>query len=160
MVDSARVVGMENQIGGPLARGLIGAAMAVAAAMNAGCSSLPGLSMQAKTPEQQVAARSEARAHALMKKDYRAVYDFMTPAYRQALGYEQYLAGHPARVDLKKAKVLKVTCADSTSCQVMSQWTYIANAGPKGVNVGEVTSVVPEKWIKVEGRWWYYEGKR
>lgn len=150
--------GSVARIGRSISRGIVGLAGIAVLATMAGCGTLPNLGMQAKTPEQQVAARSAARSKALMKHDYHVVYGFMTPGYRKTFGFSQYADAHTAHIDLKKVKVVKVTCADADSCKVLSQWTYVANVGPKGVNVGEVTSVIPEKWIKVDGQWWYYEG--
>lgn len=139
---------------------LLGAAIS-GLLLTAGCAELPktlsGASQQ--TPEQAVTARSEARAAAFEKKDMKAVYSFMTPAYRQRVSEERYVLTHPQRFTLYAAKVAKVTCESDSSCKVDAAWTYKTNfnmPGVRTINVGKITNVLPEHWVKIDGQWWYY----
>lgn len=139
---------------------LLGAAIS-GLLLTAGCAELPktiaGASQQ--TPEQAVTARSEARAKAYENKDMKAVYSFMTPAYRQRVSEERYALTHPQRFTLYAAKVAKVNCDSDASCKVLTAWTYKTNfnmPGVRTIDVGKITNVLPEHWVKIDGQWWYY----
>lgn len=114
-------------------------------------------STTSKTSEEAaVAARSEARMEKMIARDTKAVYGFLPPATRKSMSYKQYMNSHQLWMKVKRAKVAKVQCVSHTSCRVEMQWTFDDNPGGRGVNVGEVTAVFPERWIKVHGQWWYY----
>ncbi len=138
---------------------LLGAAIS-GLLLTSGCANLTksvsmGTQAEQQTPEQAVAARSEARADALIKGSVAQLYPFLTPAYRSGTSLTQYQMRYPQVYKLYKAKVLKVTCADADSCDVQTEWTYQLN-GPVGKMVGPVPTVLNERWIKVDGQWWYY----
>ena len=103
-----------------------------------------------------VAARSNARMAKMIAGDTKAVYGFLPPATRKSMTYGQYMNSHRLWLKVKQAKAVKIKCASATSCRVDMQWTFDDNPGPQGVNVGEVTAVFPERWVKVNGQWWYY----
>lgn len=110
-----------------------------------------------RTPEQAaVAARSMARMKKMIAGDTKAVYGFLPPATRKSMSYKQFMDSHRLWVKVKHVKLMKVRCSSATNCHVDMQWTFLDDPGPKGVNVGEVTAVFGERWIKVDGQWWYY----
>lgn len=126
----------------------------------AGCAQLPGSSptateatTQAETIEQAVSARSLARADAIIHKDMKAQYAFMTPAYRSRASFERFEVSHPQIFVLYAAKIYSVHCASDDSCEVKAAWTYRT---PGKYDVGKITNVLPEQWIKVDGQWYYY----
>jgi outer membrane murein-binding lipoprotein Lpp len=135
---------------------LLGAAIS-GLLLTAGCAELPKTMAGAvqQTPEKAVAARSEARADAFIKGGTAKAYPFLTPAYRSGTSLTQYQMRYPQVYKLFKAKVLKVTCPADDSCDAQTEWTYQLN-GPVGKMVGPVPTVLNERWIKVDGQWWYY----
>lgn len=141
---------------------LTSAAMA-ALLLSSGCASLPPQTSEqaqatttAQTPEQIVAARSEARASAVVAGDYKQIYSYLTPEFRKNNTVEQYIMRFPFVYKLYNAKVLKVTCSMAESCDAQVQWTYQLN-GPIGKSVGPVPTVLNERWIKSNNQWWFYQ---
>lgn len=143
-----------------LLRGVTATGVIAFTLLGAGCASLPhhGEQGAVKTPEQQVAARSLARAQTIIAQNPKATYSFMTPAYRQQVSEERYALLHPEILTLYNAKIDKVTCQSATSCRVEAAWTYQLKpvAGGHSINVGKITNVIPEHWVKIDGQWWYY----
>jgi hypothetical protein len=42
---------------------------------------------------------------------------------------------------------------------VLTAWTYKTNfnmPGVRTIDVGKITNVLPEHWVKIDGQWWYY----
>lgn len=131
--------------------------------LSAGCASLPPQTNEqaqkattTQTPEQIVAARSEARARAVVAGDYKQIYSYLTPEFRKNNTVEQYTMRFPFVYKLYDAKVLKVTCAMTDSCDAEVEWTYQLN-GPIGKTVGPVPTVLNERWIKSNNQWWFYQ---
>ncbi|MHB8919772.1 MAG: hypothetical protein ACYC3A_04370 [Halothiobacillus sp.] len=148
-----------------LMRAMFTSAALAAVLLSAGCANLPKPSAgqtqtqtttTAQTPEQIVAARSEARAKAVVSGDYKQVYSYLTPEFRQNNTAEQYQMRFPQVYKLFEAKVLKVTCTMTDSCDAQVEWTYQLN-GPIGKTVGPVPTVLNERWIKVDNQWWFYQ---
>ena len=148
----------KNQQFGFWLRGTASAGIIAIALISAGCANLPsgGEHSAAQTPEQQVAARSDARAKAIMAGDYKAEYGFMTPAYRQVASEDRYQVSHPNLFTLYAAKVDSVQCPSADTCLVKTAWTYKTKMGGRNIDVGKITNVIPEQWIKVDGQWWFY----
>ena len=107
-------------------------------------------------PEEQVKKRVEARYAALLAGDSKKAYEFLTPAKREALSYENYIRTHPQRLNLKSAKVLKVTCQTPDACQAEVEIEYSYQPGFKGHVPGQMQMVKPEKWVRVDGQWWFF----
>lgn len=126
-----------------------------AAVFAAGCAALPS-QIQAQPAEQAVEDRSEARAQALIQRDVEKLYGFTTPAYRERVSLQAYRQAQPVRLLVKDAEVKAVHCPTATRCDVRASWTYEM----KGGSVGEVTTMMSERWIKADGQWWYFEDKK
>ncbi len=137
---------------------------AIGALTMSGCAQLPTSAPEqstaaaeqpaaAETPEQAVSARSLARADAIIKKDAKAQYAFMTPAYRSRASLERFEVSHPSIFVLYDASIYSVHCASADSCDVKAKWTYRT---PGKYDVGKITNVIPEQWIKVDGQWYFY----
>lgn len=109
-----------------------------------------------KTPEEQVKERIEARYASVIKNDTKAVYEFLTPEKRASQSYENYLGTHPQRIIVSSAKVLKVECPTADACNAETQLEYEFAKNFKGSVPGMVNPVVPEKWVRVDGQWYFY----
>lgn len=150
---------MPNPASNPL-KPLACAAMVAVLAAAAGCAQLPSATApaseeatQPQTIEQIVSARSLARAAAIEHKDFKAMYQFMTPAYRSRASEERFEVSHPLIFILYDASIYSVDCPSADSCNVKAKWTYRT---PGKYDVGKITNVIPEQWIKVDGQWYYY----
>jgi hypothetical protein len=115
-----------------------------------GCSTAPNLAtkaeIQASTPEQQVGKRAQARWDALLARDLKAAYGFISPAGRLTLPLEMY----SGRVDpsiWKKAVFKSAECSKDV-CKVQVTLDYTIGTIP-------LSHVLNEQWIMSEGEWWF-----
>lgn len=109
-----------------------------------------------KTAEEQVAERAEARWKARIAKDWKAVYDFMSPGYRSTHPYEVF-AAQMARSPLlyRNVSVEKVVCQDADRCDVELN-IESEYRGTQAQFQGQVSSSrVKEQWIRLDGQWWF-----
>ena len=109
-----------------------------------------------KTAAEQVAERAEARWKARIAKDWKGVYGFMSPGYRSTHPYAVF-AAQMARSPLlyRKASVEKVTCQDAQRCTVELS-IESEYRGTQAQFQGQVSSSsVKERWIKLDGQWWF-----
>ena len=114
----------------------------------AGCAGVGPLAQ--KSTEQVVSERADARWHYLIKGDFKAAYDYLSPSYRSAVSPEQYRAG------LKEGlwtgvEVRTVQCPKEDVCKVEVDvdYAYIL----KGRSVPGKRSL-QETWRKDMGQWW------
>lgn len=120
---------------------------------------LAGCATVSAPAEETVARRAQSRFDALVARDYKAAYEFFTPSFREKFDYDTYIRSRPPRAVFLSGKVLKVTCTTDTSCDVEMESSYKSPAGVKAAPKGEVTRVTPERWVKVDGQWWFYQEK-
>lgn len=127
---------------------------ASAAVLLAACAGL-----QPSTPEEAVAKRAQARYDALIARDFKAVYAFFTPAYRQRTSYEDWIRARPPRATFRSARVLGVRCETADACEANVQNSYDSPRGVRGAPKGEIDRVTTERWIRVDGRWWLFQAR-
>lgn len=106
--------------------------------------------MGAKTPEDIVAQRSQARLDALLKGDLEGAWKYTSPTYRQRVTPGAYNANVAGAVNWTAAKVDRVECEEER-CEVRYQLTY--NLPQLKM---ENTRPMNEVWIKSDGNWWIY----
>ena len=119
----------------------------------AGCASAP----PAK-PEVAVAERAQARYDALIAKNYKAAYEFLSPAYRARFNFENHLRARPIITTYTAAKVLSVECESDAACKTQIEVTSKGLRVPAGRGMPNwpITSVETEQWVRVDGQWWRY----
>lgn len=105
--------------------------------------------------QKKIQQRAEARWDALIKRDMKKAYAFTTPAYRNVVTLQQYVAKYGRVLDWRKARVLNVSYDDLTVATVSLEITYrVAFRDTAGAEI-ETPSVVSEKWIYKDREWWY-----
>lgn len=117
-----------------------------------GCATMGGGS----SATDQVTRRVEARYAALVAKDYRKAYEFLTPAYRQGMPFISHQSAHRPLATYVSAKVLSVACVSDTACDAEIEIAYTDVEGVRFKPKGVVTSVHPERWVKIDGQWWLH----
>lgn len=104
------------------------------------------------TPEQAVSARAQARWNALVAGDQQQAYQFLSPASRALLSYENFRARFGAGAAWKSAQVFKVVCEQADRCTATIKVTY-RPALPRG-SIDTIETSVDEVWLLESGQWW------
>ncbi len=114
---------------------------------------------QGKTPEEPekiVAQRVLERWQARMAGDSRKLYAFMPPGYRGTHDYAAFTRAQAAgALEYTGAEVEKVTCDSADSCAVRVRVTTLYRGAVAAAQGMESPSLAHERWIRVDGRWWY-----
>jgi hypothetical protein len=98
-------------------------------------------------PEEVVAKRAQERWDDLVRGDFKAAYQFLSPGSRSVESEEDYVKS--LRRDFwKSAQVKKVTCDGDVKCDVEMAIGYEF----RGMHV---TTPLHEKWIREGSEWWY-----
>jgi len=110
---------------------------------------------------QQVAAleqRVKERWQALSARDYARVWEFSTPNYRSVFPRELYVLQFSYAVDRRLTGVEVVdydaaAAVASVTARVMSK--PLKQTSEASVAMGALPVTSREKWILIEGQWWY-----
>src|SRR5258708_32434318 len=102
---------------------------------------------QFRPDEEVVKERSQARWDAMVKGDFRAGYQFVSPAGESVYGEEQYEARYK-RGFWTASNAEKVECTTRELCEVDVRIAYKLSAG-------EMKAPVREKWVKQDSQWWF-----
>jgi len=114
---------------------------------------------EARPPEEIVAERAQARWDALIARDYREAWKFLTPGYRETLEDFDYAAEMARRpIQWTSAEVFRVECdEDLPRCSVQTRIEYTVPAAMPGVGSLSSRSGSVEIWLQIEGQWWYHQ---
>lgn len=125
---------------------------AVALALG-GCATIAPLK-----PEDAVRERAQARYAALIAKDYKRAYGFLSPTYREHTSLENHMRVRPVITTYVEAKVIGVECTTDSACTARLEVTSkgVKAPGIKGVPNWPITSVTTESWVRAEGDWWLH----
>jgi len=123
----------------------------------AGCASVQ--TPAGTTPEEIVTKRAQDRWNLLLKPDYQAAYEYLTPGYREVRSYRHYLATLGSSVKRVSADVIKVACESEEVCKVNVEISYYYGAQGSMGQPGDtpISRVSEETWIKVDDQWWIYK---
>jgi len=112
------------------------------------------------TPQSEAALleRATQRWHALEKKDFAATYKYTTPNYRRVFPKALYANKFSYAVDWELTGVELVNydaraAVASVAVRVMSKPTKQTSSA--SIAMGALPITLHEKWIRVEGEWWY-----
>jgi len=98
-------------------------------------------------PEEVVAKRAQERWDDLVRGDFKAAYQFLSPGSRSVQSEEDYVKS--LRRDFwKSAQVKKVTCEGDERCDVEMAIGYEFHGM-------RVNTPLHEKWIREGSEWWY-----
>ena len=133
------------------------ASVALGASLVAGCVSVSPEDSETWRASQQpvLMQRAETRWNALIKGDYEAAYEFLSPAQRSVVSLQQYKRSIGGAVQWRVAKVDDIRYDLPTVAAVSVAVTY--RFVPPGSGGKEVESVrqMQEKWLYKDGVWWY-----
>ena len=108
---------------------------------------LAGCATLARSPEEIVKERSQARWNALVQRDTSTAYSYFSPGSRAVTSYEDYVVSIN-RGFWKSAQVEKVTCPSPDSCEVRLTIGYEFQG--RGIK-----TPLTESWIREGSDWWY-----
>ena len=109
-----------------------------------GCAAL-----DARSPEEVVKERAQQRWDALVKGDFKTVYEYLSPGSRAVLTSEGYASG--LRVGFwKAARVEKVMCEKPDVCDAILALEYDFRGS-------RIKTPLKETWIKEGSSWWYVQ---
>lgn len=104
--------------------------------------------LDARTPEQVVKERAQARWNAMVSADLKTAYEYFSPTTRQTLKYEGFVIAYRQGF-WKSATVDSVQCPKPDLCQVD---VTIESEVKKGL---KVKGPLRETWIREGNDWWY-----
>lgn len=119
----------------------IGFAVSVAVLL-AGCATT-----ETRTDPDLVRARAQSRWDALVKNDFKAAYELLSPGSRGVLTSDQYVSTLQNGF-WKAARVDKVICEGPERCEVHSTVEFVHQGVPFKTPNRDI-------WIKESGNWWY-----
>jgi len=126
------------------------AATALLACMLAACATAPG-------QPQGLPERAQARWDALLAQDFTTAYGYLSPGARSSLSEVDFtIAFRTRRVQYDSASYLDHTC-EGEACVVRMRVGYTLAGALRGVPEFKSKAVVEEKWVRVEGKWWFLE---
>lgn len=127
-----------------------------AAALAAALALAACASNSAKTPEQIVAERAEARWQHLIKQDFAGAYAYLTPAYRDVVPEAQYRRRFGSAGAWTNAIVHEVKC-EPEACTVKVRITTKLHLPNFAARLPEISSYIDERWVREDGQWWLFQ---
>ena len=109
-----------------------------------------------ETDEETVSRRATERYDFLIDNNYEAAYEYLSPGYRLAQSYQQYLGSMGSAVKRVDAEVVNVRCEEENVCTVdlAVYYFYTPLGWQQREGVNPTKRISEEKWIKVDGQWW------
>lgn len=117
----------------------------------AGCASFA-----ARTPEEQVKVRAQARQDLLLKGDRKGAYEYFAPGYRATVSAATYAGAYGNAVEMVGATVESVRCEALDKCiaQVKLEMKPVA---VRAFASTIVTTYANETWLLEAGQWWFFQ---
>jgi hypothetical protein len=116
------------------------------------CTSVPEQSVAPLDKQEVVARIAQSRWDALLKGDFEAAYNLMSPASRAIVTLDNFRRKQSV-VSWKAASVKKVDCSADDLCAVQVDMKYVYK-----LRIGamvENTQALTETWRNTAGGWWY-----
>jgi len=109
--------------------------------------------------EELVSQRAGARWQALIKQDYDAAYQYLSPGERSLTSLELYKKRSFGRaLSWQSADVAAVAC-ESDVCSVDIRVSYVYFGQMKEMMGQSTESLLHERWLQVDGQWWFMPEK-
>ena len=130
--------------------------------VTAGCMNndhIRGVTSQTSDVASAVQSRAVERWNHLISGDFDKAYDFMSPGVRAIMPLDVYrsrVSGSSIR--WKKATIGAVEC-EHELCNVVVQLEYVYMGSIRSAYGQETTTELREKWIYIDGEWWFVPGK-
>ena len=122
-------------------------AACVSALVLAGCAAV-----EQRSDEEVIKEKAQARWDLFIKGDIRGAYEYLSPGARQTVTADQYVGSIKPGL-WRTARVERVNCVTRDMCEV--DLTI-------GIMFAGKASHTPlrEKWVRVDGKWWYFYERR
>jgi hypothetical protein len=130
---------------------VVAGALWLAVVLGRGCATTGGLTKDSSPEAKQaaVAARANARWQALIARDYKGAYAYLSPASRDAVSLSRYQERIEA-IEYRAATIERVEC-EAEVCRVFLRLTYdFPPAKARGV-----VTPLDENWIIDQGQAWF-----
>lgn len=101
--------------------------------------------------------RANKYYQALVARDYKTTYELHPPSYRDKFNYESHIIKGVHWVTYVAARVVKVTCAQESVCNVDVELEYTGVVQDRGQVKGVVKTLVSQRWGRVDDKWYMCE---
>lgn len=115
------------------------------------------LSLTACTAPEPVSVeeRAQQRWDHVVAREFEQAYTFFSPGYRETTPLHEYMIDVLSRpVRWVDAEVIGASCLEDV-CRLSVAVTYQPAAGPAHFRQLRPTRTIEERWIRVDGVWWY-----
>ncbi|WP_293652347.1 hypothetical protein [Thiolapillus sp.] len=147
------------------ARRVLGFLLGAAVFLSSGCSEKEGrpavdkesvANVTHSTKEGLLDKRVLGRMEALIERDWKAAYEYLSPARRKLMPYPVFVNRMNISAILRKhVDVVKKDC-NTDACDVLLKLRYIYIGGVvSGMQGQERSSTIHEKWVYMDGNWWF-----
>lgn len=124
--------------------------LVILALLSSGCAD--GL-FDSRTDQQIVEDRATQRWQTLIKRDFSAAYQFLSPGSRETISEKVYVGRFGSATQWLEAKPVSSECQeDLCRVTVAVKYRILHKFFPKGI---ESSRKFKEKWIQSDGQWWY-----
>jgi len=104
---------------------------------------------------QSVEQRAQARWDALLGRDFEQAYSYLSPGFRSSQSLSDFeMAFRLRRVQYDSAKYMDQQC-ETDACTIRLNIGYMLIAPLRGVKAWKSKTVVEEKWVRIDGQWWF-----
>ena len=118
-------------------------------------SGLSGCQSSEQSPGQSLEERIVARWNHFVERDFAAAWDYYSPGFRQTTPRDEFASDMERRpLRWRGVELIDVSC-EGDLCTAKLAITYQALGAPSGLGRLEVTSQQEERWIRIEGDWWF-----
>lgn len=106
--------------------------------------------------EANVAQRAQERWQALISKDFRKAYQYLTVGVRTTTPEDAYIR-RMANVSIRwiGSEVTEVSCEDAEVCMATLKISYAVRPDHMGMPELETSAPVYERWLRGDGQWYY-----
>lgn len=123
------------------------------------CASNAVVTETAKSDEDIVVERAEARWAAMLNRDLETAYSYYSPGYRSTMSVSDFVfKQRTRRVKWETAEYLDHSCTER-SCKVKFKTGFRVDKAVPGMDVYRGYDEVEETWVKPDDEWWYVPPK-
>jgi len=103
--------------------------------------------------------RAQQRWDAVLSADFDTAYGLCSPGYRSANSRTDFeISLRMRKIAIQSAKVDGSDCS-ADACTVTTLVQYQMGAAIPGVSNWQSSSVVSERWVRTDGKWWFVPEK-
>lgn len=117
--------------------------------------SLAGCQSEKPPAAESLEDRILARWTAVIERDFETAWGFYSPGFRQTNPLEPFvndMNGRPIR--WLEAELLQLDCEDDV-CNVRLRVVYTPVVGPAGLIGTQIPTILDERWLRIDDRWWF-----